>query len=179
MNHQFQTYGDNMKNGKKFDFVGHITYPYTDDTRSFFFKQNIKKKLKVVKVNGVKIANYHTNLGGSNEFAQFLDTLGYEVEDLKEDNPDSRCSIPSIKIHCNNKECRHFKETRGGVCWIHIKADVEKIGKHRSAEKQVVISYGARDMREITTKSECILWYVNDVLKLQGYADVYGKMEMC
>jgi hypothetical protein len=110
-----------------------------------------------------------------------LTNLGYELKEVSYVSKETHVSKRSIHIPCVNEDCRHYYERKGEHCSIEIKAKVEreKDSNKRTIGKKILVSFPTRDLSETATKSECILWYVEEILGITSEAGIYSKVGVC
>lgn len=169
-----------MTQKQKHNFVGHILYPYTQAAKEFFFYSTIKKTVRSVFFGDVLIEKFNTKITQQAKMSEMLIELGYTIKDEILEDKGSHVTKTLVAIPCNNDDCRHFCERVNGMCRTPISAKVDRVFKNKKVvEQNIVVSYAARDIQEVSNKSECMLWYIKETLGLQGEADVYGKAELC
>jgi NAD-dependent DNA ligase len=139
----------------------------------------VQKKVSYVKLaNGKTVRRSNLTTIG-NGFDKFLEKeIGYEVITVYEKDENRNMSKNGVSIPCDNEDCRHFKDRCRGKCTIKINCTTEWTDKNHE-EKNIIVSYGAMDIRELSTKTECFLWHLKDELGIEGSADIYGKQELC
>ena len=146
---------------------------------NYFYYITGYTKSKIVSRNGKELYRTSQREKKMSNLMEFLTTLGYEVKELQNTDHDRKSSKNSIFITCNNEDCRHYNEMCKGKCRVKIKATIESNDRNPKVKESIVVSYLARDIRELTAKSECLLWHIKDETGIEGSADIYGKMELC
>lgn len=162
----------------KFDFVGHITYPDLPALHDLLL--NCKNKcVDRVEFNGEVVYQQYLDT----DFTEYLRSIGYTVTRMEVPATSVHSSNSTLTIPCENTGCPFFKEKyHHKNCKIKVKTMVEVIIKPRKTVKgfsQILVTYKARDLRETTVKSDCIMKYIFEQTGAIGEADTYGKMELC
>jgi hypothetical protein len=159
-----------MAKTEKYDYVGHITLPFTNSVKDLFYYTSNLNVGSGVSYKGVEISKDKCN--GS--LSRFLQGLGY-VTDGNEKVTKRSKAVSSVQLVCNNTECAFHSECIKGKCKIGVKIVVEK----DRAESSLLLSFKARYVKEVTVKHECLSRYIYEKTGEKGVENVYGKMEMC
>jgi len=164
----------------KYDFVGHITYPYNQKTVDMFFYKNVTKDMTVVKRDGKLISQTEMDA----DFRRYLAEHGYEIEVYKVEAPNQNKSLKVISIDCFNNDCLFWDECFHKQCKIPISIRIERKntrvdGLYKRIPETILISFKSRDMKETSTKSDCILKHIEAVTGIRGNPDTYAKTEFC
>ncbi|MDD4804731.1 MAG: hypothetical protein PHN69_06230 [Candidatus Pacebacteria bacterium] len=135
---------------EKYDYVGHVIYPYCKEVISVFMKKDTVKVYTVKDQNKTICSSRLI----TEKQAIFLENAGYQVS-------------------CN---CVCKAASKQAVNKIPIKA--YKVGPTGDPTELLVL-VKARDLKEFSANTENLVEFVRKKIGIKGQIDVYGKMEMC
>lgn len=161
--------------------MSYVEYEYNDDSHPFFFHTNISRKDYLIKRDGEVVYKLNQKFHDSKKLVTFLENIGYKIIPQKSKDIGNHVSKTTIPIVCYNNACRFADEKKAGICSIKVKSNVELIkdSNKKVIDKNIVVTIRARDIQEMSTKTECLTCHVHDLIGLRGNARVYGKTEVC
>jgi hypothetical protein len=135
---------------EKFDFIGHVTYPWNEKTQQMFFLQtevtvyNVSRGNKLL-ARGIK---------ASDQAISILIKMGYTIEPIKRVHEYAKKTIKSVKLTAH------------------------KEGKMGDPDGLLIL-VKARTAREMSAHTDKLVDYVEKEIGIRGITDIYGKMELC
>jgi hypothetical protein len=160
----------------KYNFVGHITYPYLPAVYNVLFEKNPTKMVDVISRDGVFIKEHKLEP----KLKENLIKLGYEITRKKVDAPKTNKKIKSLAVYCDNVDCP-YRHIYGHKCRINITSTIErkKMSNNKRVPVSILVSFKTRDLNETTQKTACIRQYIKVQSGIDGEPDTYAKMERC
>lgn len=135
---------------EKYDYVGHVMYPWNEKTRNVFYQSREVPTYTVMKNDQLFAKGVQIN----DTAFRILLKMGYSI------NIETR-------THENGKRFYHG---------LHIR--VKKIGKIGDPT-QIQVLVKARDIHELTINTAKLVKLVYNETGIKGDDKLYGKLEMC